>query len=311
MRNWLVAPAFRPGTARRKGGGCRSCLHARKGVATPHGFTLVELLVVIAIISILASMLLPALEDALDIARRTTCLNNLKQIYLGMSVYANNHDNLWPKAGGPIKNYSSWRVRYCYPQDGYLSNMYSNFFRYDSVDTKYEVVDSEEVFWCPSNPSPTIRPSPKLGNTWMPFYTAGTPDRITNYLILSGHYIKYTGGAGYIMVDAPAKPAQDAGDRLLMSDLITSEHNIGNTYHTHGPMAGKVDASASEPDGGNAIYTNGSGRWVEMSDEWRRWNTGSSTYFKAHGPLGKGDEPTRSTYYGRQNLNALYGWPPW
>jgi len=104
-------------------------------------FTLIELLVVIAIIAILAAILLPALNQARDRAKRISCTSNLKQIGLAWGSYAGDYNSQYPKYGAGFLN---WPFGWFYiPGD--------NVWGYGSL-YKGGYLTNEKIYYCPSLP---------------------------------------------------------------------------------------------------------------------------------------------------------------
>ena len=80
------------------------------------GFTLVELLVVMAVIALLAGFILPSFGKAREQGRKTQCMNNLKQIGLGIEMYRVDNEDRYPADLNVLYNTAT-------PSDGYIDNL--------------------------------------------------------------------------------------------------------------------------------------------------------------------------------------------
>jgi len=223
--------------------------------AAVRGFTLIELLVAIAIIAVLVALLLPAVQQAREAARRTHCRNNMRQIAIALHNYESTFRGFPMGCQGcrlpatPIPGFrfkrTSWNSStLAYLDQQALFNAYDFAEPYNSLANRSAGSTVLPVFLCPSTVSPN-----RKGST--------TGDRNGNGQWDAGDDLAYTDYAGLygVSFDTPTILPEHEGvmlyERIVrMADI---PDGLSNTAAV-GECTGRGHAAQSEWSNGHNVF---------------------------------------------------------
>ncbi len=206
-------------------------------------FTLIELLTVIAIIGILAAILIPVVSAVRESARKSVCQSNLRQVGVGVHLYASDHEDHLPPVSTSASAFTTyWLWRGNTPANlGHL------------LDQGY--VDTDEVFFCPSR---DVDPQEALS-----YHSANniTSDGRRERASFAARYLSTTDNpAEWRLTDyieRPTKGPIEVTRAVIYSDFVGVKNFQG------GGISGARIGPVHQDRGFNRLFGDGSVRWTE------------------------------------------------
>ena len=213
------------------------------------GFTLVELLIVIAVLAIMLALLVSAVRTAKEKGRRVMCMSNLRQLGVGMHMYADSNNSVLPD----------------YPDGAGSPDAVTGRFR----DAAPGYGMSRSIFYCPSR-FDVVNGMTAYG---LDLWDTGGGEAYPSYMNVMN--VDWSGNKpGNYDNIIENLPSEKTGDLVLFGD-ITLWHRPSDTYVVNHARPIGTDGGryvrVRSPDGANLLRPDG-------HDAWRRWEDATYKY---------------------------------